>query len=102
MTSLPHGTADWFSPVSVANELAAQHSNKGIVFAVAVCSVLQKSFTFPSSTCIDLLRVDRACYIWGMSHVIYAAAVFLTCSQEHIVDVLTVANVSTCSAAEAA
>ncbi len=27
MTSLSHGTSDWFSPVSVANELAAQHSN---------------------------------------------------------------------------
>ncbi len=27
MTSLSHGTADWFSPVSVANELTAQHSN---------------------------------------------------------------------------
>ncbi len=27
MTSLSHGTADWFSLASVANELAAQHSN---------------------------------------------------------------------------
>ncbi len=26
-----HGTADWFSPLSVANELAAQHSNKWLV-----------------------------------------------------------------------
>ncbi len=27
MTSSSHVTADWFSPVSVANELAAQHLN---------------------------------------------------------------------------
>ncbi len=27
MTSLSHGTADWLSPVSVDNELAAQHPN---------------------------------------------------------------------------
>ncbi len=36
MTSLSHGTADWFSPVSVANELSAQHSNIWLVLAVAV------------------------------------------------------------------
>ncbi len=36
MTSLSYGTDDWFSPVSVANELAAQHSNIWLVFAVAV------------------------------------------------------------------
>ncbi len=29
------------------------------------------------------------------------AAVFLTCSQQHVVDVLAVANLSTCSAAAA-
>ncbi len=27
MTSSSHVTADWFSPVSVANEIAAQHLN---------------------------------------------------------------------------
>ncbi len=27
IASLSHGTTNWFSPVSVANELTAQHSN---------------------------------------------------------------------------
>ncbi len=36
ITSLSHGTTNWFSPVSVANELAAQHSNTWLVLAVAV------------------------------------------------------------------
>ncbi len=36
MTSLAHGTADWFSPVSVANELTAQYSNTWLLFVVAV------------------------------------------------------------------
>ncbi len=58
MTSISHGTADWFSPVSVANELTAQYSNTWLLFAVAVSSALQKPSTFPSSTCIDLLRGD--------------------------------------------
>ncbi len=31
--------------------------------------------------------------------VICAAAVFLTCSQQHVVDVLAVASLGTCSAA---
>ncbi len=35
-------------------------------------------------------------------HVICAAAVFLTCSQQHVVDELAVANLGTCSAAAAA
>ncbi len=36
MTLLQYGTADWFSPVSVANELAAQDSNTWLMFAVAI------------------------------------------------------------------
>ncbi len=82
MTSLSHGTADWFSPVSVANELSAQHSHIWLVLVVAVCSVLQKPSTFPSSTCIDLLQGD-SCMLWGgyFMYDIFAAAVFLTCSQ---------------------
>ncbi len=89
MTSLSHGTADWFSPVLVANELAAQYSNIWLVLAVAVCSMLQKPSTFPSSTCIDLLPGD-SCMLHGgyFMYVIFAAAVFLTCSQQHVVDVL--------------
>ncbi len=35
-------------------------------------------------------------------HVIFAAAVFLTCSQQHVVDVLAVASLGTCSATAAA
>ncbi len=41
--------------------------------------------------------------IWGLFIcVICAAAVFPTCSQQHVVDVLAVASLSTCSAAAAA
>ncbi len=36
-----------------------------------------------------------------MRMIIFAAAVFLTCSQQHVVDVLAVASLSTCSAAAA-
>ncbi len=97
MTSLSHGTADWFSPVSVANELSAQHSNIWLVFVVAVCSVLQKPSTFPSSTCIDLLRGDHVCYRGLFISVICAAEIILTCSQQHVVEVLAVASLSTCS-----
>ncbi len=71
MTSLSHGTADWFSPLSVANELSAQHSNIWLVLAVAVRSVLQKPSTFPSSTCIELLRGD-SCMLYGViSYMLY-------------------------------
>ncbi len=35
-------------------------------------------------------------------YVIFAAAVFLTCSQQHVVDVLAVASLGTCSATAAA
>ncbi len=64
MSSLSHDTADWFSPVSVANELTAQYSNTWLLFAVAVSSALQKPSIFPSSTCIDLLRGD-SCMLYG-------------------------------------
>ncbi len=41
--------------------------------------------------------------IWGyFIYVICAAAVFLTCSQQHVVDILAVASLGTCSAAAAA
>ncbi len=39
---------------SAANELAAQHTNTYLVLARA----LQKPSSFPSSTCIDMLRSD--------------------------------------------
>ncbi len=86
MTSSSHVTADWSSPVSVANELAAQHSNAWLVLALAVRSVLQKPSFFPSSTCIDLLWGD-SCMLYGgyFMYVIFAApAVFLTCSQQNV------------------
>ncbi len=35
-------------------------------------------------------------------YVIFAEAVFLTCSQQLVVDILAVANLGTCSAAAAA
>ncbi len=42
MTSLSHGTADWFFPVSVANKLAAQHSNIWLVLAIQIYSAKTK------------------------------------------------------------
>ncbi len=86
MTSSSHVTADWSSPVSVANELAAQHSNAWLVLALAVRSVLQKPSFFPSSTCIDLLWGD-SCMLYGgyfMYVIFVAAAVYLTCSQQNV------------------
>ncbi len=42
-------------------------------------------------------------YAMGVIHVICAAAaIFLTCSQQHVVDILAVASLGTCSAAAAA
>ncbi len=35
-------------------------------------------------------------------YVIFAAAVFPTCSQQHVVDILAVASLGNCSAAEEA
>ncbi len=67
------------------------------------CSVLQTPSTFPSSTCIDLLQGD-SCMLYGgyLMYVIFAAAEFLTCSQQHVVDVLAIASLGACSAAAAA
>ncbi len=60
-----HVTADWFSSVLVANELAAQHSStcKCLLYS---SSTLQKPSTFPSSTCIDLLQGVASCMLWGL------------------------------------
>ncbi len=99
MTSVLYGTADWFSPVSIANELSAQHSNIWLVLAVAVRSMLQKPSIFPSFTYIDLVRSD-SCMLY-LIYAIFAATVFLPCSQQHAVAVLTVASLGTCSAAAA-
>ncbi len=48
MTSLSHVTADWFSSVLVANELAAQHSYTWLVFAVAVAANFRNPPTSPA------------------------------------------------------
>ncbi len=60
------------------------------------CSALQKSSTFPSSTCIDLLQGDfmyitfHICYMCSSSSIKLHAET--TCSQKHVsVDVLAVA-----------
>ncbi len=68
------------------------------------CSTHQKPSTFPSSTCIDLLQGNFVYVILRgyFIHVICTAAVFLTCSRQHVVDVLAVASLGTCSAAAAA
>ncbi len=95
MTSLSHGTADWFSPISVANELSAQHSNIWLVLVVAVLQHALETLHRPQ------LHLYRSATRWFM-YVIFAAAVFLTCSQQHVVDVLAIASLSTCSAAAAA
>ncbi len=60
------------------------------------CSLLQKPSTFPSSTCIDLLWGD-SCMLYGgyFMYVICTAAVFLKCSQQHVVVVLAVASLCT-------
>ncbi len=43
-----------------------------------------------------------SCFVGGyFMYVIFAAAVFLTCSQQHVVDVLAVASLGTCSATAA-
>ncbi len=56
------------------------------------------------SYCLVLfISVSPALCVWGGGiHVICAAAVFLTCSQQHVVDVLAVASLGTCSASAAA
>ncbi len=64
MTSLSNGTADWFSPVSVANELAAQHSNTWLVFAVAVAHFRNPPATLPQ---LHLYRsATGLCMLWGL------------------------------------
>ncbi len=98
MTSLSHGTADWISPISVANELTAQHSNIRLALTVAVCNP-PPSPAPPVYICYEMIH---GCYGGYFMYVVFAAAVFLTCSQQHDVDVLAVASLGTCSATAAA
>ncbi len=102
MTSLSYGSADWFSPVSVANELTAQYSNTWLLFDVAVG---QRTSETPHLPQLHLYRSAMRGFmyaIWGYSCVICSAAGFSTCSQQHVGDVLAVAILCTCSAAAAA
>ncbi len=89
MTSLSHGTADWFSPESVANELSAQHSNIWLVLVVAVSQHASETLHLPH---LHLYRSATRWFMYGIGgsfmYDIFAAAVFLTCSQQHVVDVI--------------
>ncbi len=99
MTSLSYGSADWFSPVSVANELTAQYSNTWLSFAVAVWQHTSETLHLPQ---IHLCRSDTRWFMYaigGYSYVLYVQQqYFPTCSQQHVVDVLAVASLGTCSA----
>ncbi len=103
MTSSSHDTADWFSPVLVANELSAQHSNIWLVLVVAVLQRASETLHLPQ---LHLYRSATRWFVYAIGgyfmYVIFAAAVFLTCSQQHVVDVLAVASLGTCSATAAA
>ncbi len=78
--------------VSAANELAAQHSNTWLVLAVAVAA----RFRNPPPPQLHLYRsaTGYSCMLYGgyFIYLICAAAVFLSCSQQHVVDVLAVAS----------
>ncbi len=55
MTSLSHGTADWF--FCIISQWACCSVFKNLTSACcSSCSMLQKPSSIPSSTCIDLLR----------------------------------------------
>ncbi len=71
MTSLSHGTADWFFCIISQWACCSVFKNLTSV-CCSSCSMLQKPSTIPSSTCIDLLDVS---YMWGLFHVISAASV---------------------------
>ncbi len=53
------------------------------------CSALQRPSTFPSSTCIDLLRDDSCMLHMGVIHIYVkcsSSILFLICSQQHFSD----------------
>ncbi len=78
--------------VSAANELAAQHSNAWLVLAVAVAAHFRNPPPSPAPPVYICYEVIHVCYTGVISYVIRVAAVFLTCSQQHVVDVLAVAS----------
>ncbi len=72
MTSSSHGTADWFSPVSVANELTAQYSNTWLLFGVAVWQRTSETLHLPQ---LHLYRSATRWFmyaIWGYSYLLYS------------------------------
>ncbi len=81
MTSLSRGTADWFSPVSVANELAAQHSNTWVVLSVTVPVHFRNPPPSPAPPvyiCCGLIMY-RVYSIWGLFiYVMCAVTIFIT------------------------
>ncbi len=63
-----HGTAHWFSLVSVANELIAQYLNTWLLFAVAVCQHTSETLHLPQ---LHLYRSADSCMIYGVIHMCY-------------------------------
>ncbi len=85
--------------VSAANELAAQHSFTWLVLAVAIAACFRNPPTSPAPPVQICYGVIHVIYKWGLFiYVICAAAVFLTCLQQHVVDVLARASLGTCVA----
>ncbi len=77
MTSLSHGTADCFSPLSVANELSAQYSNTWLLFAVAVWQCTSKILHLPQ---LHRYRSGTRWFmyvIWGYSYMCSSSISFM-------------------------
>ncbi len=72
----------------------------------ACCSSLQRASETLHLPQLHLYRSATRWFMYAIGgyfmYVIFAAAVFLTCSQQHVVDVLAVASLGTCSATAAA
>ncbi len=83
--------------VSAANELAAKHSNTWLVLAVYVAVRLRNPPTSPAPPVYICYEVIHVCCGGYFTYVICAAAVFLTCSQQDVVDVLAVISLGTWS-----
>ncbi len=97
MTSLSYGSADWFSHVSVANELIAQYSNTWLPFAVAVRQRTSETLHLPQ---LHLIRSATRYAILGYSYVLFVQLHYFLSSQQHVVDVLVVALYLLCSIAD--
>lgn len=67
MTSLSHGTADWFPPVSVTNELAAQHK----YITVAVAAYFRSPPPSPAPPVQACCKMIHVRYMWVISCMLY-------------------------------